>query len=297
MDYRDEFRRAAVESGIPATEAAAFAEFIRFSIWTSPYYKGVPVGRSGGLPRLPAGTAWPESPEGPLPYVVEFDCAALPTIDGLALPADGSLLVFLHHEDAYETYSITGQQAYARIVHVPAGTETVPASEPEHGEWVFADSERPFVAPEYRLRATVRPELPHWLARDTSRGLSDFQQRLADTVPHRDRLRALLAELWPAVEYGSHYDLGGYTGHIGGLYSPHLYDTAELTMAIENLEARGVDDVRGNEEEELHRVMSEWVPLLQFHADDVHVARFLVRHDDLAAGRPDRAMLFCEFTE
>lgn len=50
-------------------------------------------------------------------------------------------------------------------------------------------------------------------------------------------------------------------------------------------------------EEEAHRLMREWVPLAQFELDDVYIGRFLIRHDDLAAGRLDKACSFTAFTE
>ncbi|MEU2700015.1 MULTISPECIES: DUF1963 domain-containing protein [Micromonospora] len=51
--------------------------------------------------------------------------------------------------------------------------------------------------------------------------------------------------------------------------------------------------------EEEQRVMREWVPLAQFGVPDEEYvnARFLIRHDDLAARRFDRVLSFCEFTE
>lgn len=68
---------------------------------------------------------WPaDSQDDPLPFVPSFDCAALPWVDGLPLPPDGSLLVFLHHEEAYDTFD-RGKDQHARIVHVPVGADTV----------------------------------------------------------------------------------------------------------------------------------------------------------------------------
>ncbi|MFI7205507.1 YwqG family protein [Micromonospora aurantiaca (nom. illeg.)] len=51
--------------------------------------------------------------------------------------------------------------------------------------------------------------------------------------------------------------------------------------------------------EEEQRVMREWVPLAQFGVPDEEYvnARFLIRHDDLAARRFDEVLSFCEFTE
>ena len=50
-------------------------------------------------------------------------------------------------------------------------------------------------------------------------------------------------------------------------------------------------------EEEVDRPMREWVQLAQFGIADVYAGRFLIRHDDLAAGRLDKALSFTCFTE
>ena len=184
MDYHQQFHRAAIERGIPEDEVSKFAEFLRFAVWTSERPNGVPVGRSGGLPRLPVGMEWPSSEHGPLPFVASFDCAALPGVVGLALPSDGSLLLFLHHEWAHDAYSVAHEQRFARVVYVPAGNDTA-------------------------------------------------------------------------------------------------------TAGKRNLRL----------EEEALRVMREWVPLAQFVPDEVYQARFLIRHDDVAAGRFDKALSFTAFTE
>lgn len=72
-------------------------------------------------------------------------------------------------------------------------------------------------------------------------------------------------------------------------------------MAWENIKDRKAgltpDETMFRVEEEAHRVMREWVPLAQFRADEVHVGRFLVRHDDLAARRLDKVLSVTEFLE
>jgi hypothetical protein len=322
MDYHGQFRRAASEQGIPEDEVGRFAEFLRFAIWMNErldngvlvgHARGlppgqtadVPVGRAGGLPRLPVGMPWPAGPGGPLPFVASFDCAALPKVDGLALPPDGSLLIFLHHECAYETFDHVDEQKYARIVYLPAGTETVVADEPDYEEPVFSDMAREFVGPERVLFAVVHAELPDWLDEDGDDDLSDFQKQLTRDLPHRKELYALAGRLWPGATYAA-FHFGGYSRDIGELYTGHLSTTPELTMAVENLEARqkagdlvippGEEDFRL--EEELHLVMREWVPLVQFEpGDDTYIGRFLIGVDDLAARRFDRAVSRTAFTE
>jgi hypothetical protein len=311
MGYHQQFYRTAVDRGIPEDEVGAFAEFVRFAIWTTPQPTGVPVGRSGGLPRLPVGMEWPSAECGPLPFVAALDCAALPRVDGLALPEDGSLLFFLHHEWAYDAFSVTGEQQFARVVYVPAGVDTEPAKEPDHDEHMFYDVTRDFVGPEHHLYATVAAELPGWfedLDEDDEDEDQDERPRgkehLALHLTHLEDLCALVHELWPEGR-DAVVSLGGYSMDIGGLRTDHMFETPETDMADVVLKARrqaGEPPVPPEErearlEKEALRVMREWVPLAQFVPDDVYRGRFLIRHEDLAARRFDRARSFTAFTE
>jgi hypothetical protein len=308
MEYYRRFHRVAVERGVPEDEVARFGEFLRFAIWANER-DGVPVGRSGGLPRLPLGMEWPSSEAGPLPFVASVDCAALPRVDGLALPADGSLLFFLHHEDAHEAFDVTGEQEHARVVYVPVGAETVTAEEPEHAENVFCNLSLGFVGREFEFFATVNAELPGWLGdyddfEDYDGSRTDNQEHLARDLPHVRELCALVAELWPQ-QGDPGFSLGGYTSGIGELATGFMYTTPEISIAEASLEARekaGELVIPPAEshlllEQETLRVMREWVPLAQFVPEDVYIGRFLIRRDDLAAGRFDRALSFTAFTE
>ncbi|MGW0868642.1 DUF1963 domain-containing protein [Streptomyces sp. NPDC002611] len=304
MGYHQQFHRAAIERGIPEDEVSKFAGFLRFAIWTSGRPNGVPVGRRGGLPRLPVGMEWPSCEYGPLPFVASLDCAALPRVDGLALPADGSLLFFLHHEWAWDACSITDEQKFARVVYVPAGIDTATAEEPDHGEAMFCNVTLDFVGREYDLFATVTAELPSWFEDDDEASQSDDQEHLARNLAHGKELCALAGELWPESNRAAVH-LGGYSRGIGELSTDNLYTTPETQMAQDILEARekaGELVVPPEEwslrlEQEALRVMREWVPLAQFVPEDVYRARFLIRHDDLAAGRFDKALSFTAFTE
>jgi hypothetical protein len=320
VDYYGSFRRAAIEEGFSEDETARFAELLRFTIWANERYngeivahpRGLPpgqsadllVGRAGGLPHLPVGVPWPsDSEDGPLPFVASFDCAALPRVDGLPLPPDGSLLVFLHHEEAYDTFDRGKEQQYARILHVPAGTDTV-AEAPEDYPTAPFLSDREFIGPEHDLFAVVHADLPEWLDKDEA-DLSSFQKRLARELPPRRQLCALADRLWPAGNSAT-FQFGGYSWNTGGISRGHLYDDPELRIAEERFQARqmvgdrAIDREQENflVEEELQRVRQEWIPLLQFEpGDDVYFGRFLVRVDDLTARRFDRAVSWTGFTE
>nr|WTA65304.1 hypothetical protein OHB51_22630 [Micromonospora sp. NBC_00855] len=51
-------------------------------------------------------------------------------------------------------------------------------------------------------------------------------------------------------------------------------------------------------EKEQHQLTSEWVSLARFSlADEFYYGSFLIRHDDLAAGRLNEALSVTEFSE
>ncbi|WP_416483265.1 DUF1963 domain-containing protein [Streptomyces sp. CL12] len=307
MGYHQQFHRAAIERGIPEDEVSKFAEFLRFVISASGVPNGVPVGRSGGLPRLPVGMEWPSSEGGgPLPFLASFDCATLPRVDGLALPADGSLLFFLHHEEDHDA----PDGGFARVMYVPAGTDTATAESPvDDDEQMFYNAALDFVGEEYDLFAEVSPELPSWFQDDElfqdddEASQSDDLEHLGLNLAHREELWALARELWPGG--GGAISLGGYCMNIGATATDHMYDTPETDMAYGILAAREKagelvgppDEWDLRLEKETLRVMREWVPLAQFYPDDYYYGRFLIRHDDLAAGRFDKALSFTAFTE
>jgi hypothetical protein len=277
MTYHDRFLRAAGEAGLPEDESARFADLIlRFRIRAGGKPGSVPAGRFGGLPHLPAETPWPSvRPGAPLAYILALDCTALPEVSGLALPATGSLLFFLSAAAAVESSSRESEQQVARVLFVPAGTDTTPA-EPPFDEF----DDEPLSGPETGLFADVEPHLPEWLGRPGNQ-LTDFQRHLVREMPHLAELAALVERLWPAGDpwIGDDVLIGGYS--ISAQNSP------ETILAADS-----------SPEAEL-RVMRDWVALAQFAAphDEYVNGRFLIRHDDLAAGRFDRALSFCEFTE
>ncbi|WP_370461608.1 DUF1963 domain-containing protein [Micromonospora sp. Llam0] len=145
MDHQGQFRHAAIALGIPDDEVSRFTEHLRLSIRLSGGSGGVPVGQFGGLPRLPVGMDWPSDGVGPLPFIFSVDCAALPRVDGFGLPAAGSLLFFLAHEQA----AATGERRYGRVVFVPAGTDT---------EVAAGSTGHAIVGEQYDVSATLRAE-------------------------------------------------------------------------------------------------------------------------------------------
>ncbi|BCY09555.1 YwqG family protein [Actinoplanes sp. L3-i22] len=274
MDYHDRFLRAATEQGVPRDEAARYAELVlRFRIRAGAGPDGVRAGRFGGLPHLPADIAWPcIRPGVPLPYLAAVDCAALPRIAGFALPAGGSLLFFLSPEAAMSSCSVPEEQQFARVVHVPAGTVTAPTGPPADD----CDDE-PLTGPEHDLYARVEPDLPDWLDQPPE-FLTDLEKQLTRDIPGMAQLTAVVDRLWPGRVPWIEDDL-----LLGG-YSVSAQDSPESILADDSSE---------------EAVLRGWVALAQFavpHEEYVN-GRFLIRHQDLEAGRFDKALSFCEFTE
>lgn len=292
MDFHGQFRRTAIEQGIPEDEVNHFdSNVLRFQICANERPEGVLVGRRGGPPRLTAGMEWPSTSGGvPLPFIASLDCAALPRADGLALPRDGSLLFFLEIYSAIEARSVAEEQEFAHVVYVPDGVEAAVVEQPPgHRE----DS----VVWEHDLFASVQAEVPGWLEEDEFEDWrSDFKKQLLPELPHDKELRDLAYRLWPARKWTEkNVYLGGYSIEAGNL--------PEDLLAEENLQARekAGEPVPEREfrlaEEEL-QMMREWVPLAQFRVppDYFSFGRFLIRHNDLAGGRFDDAMSFAVFT-
>ncbi|TYB91451.1 hypothetical protein FXF53_30240 [Micromonospora sp. WP24] len=128
---------------------------------------------------------------------------------------------------------------------------------------------------------------------------SDTVKQLVSELTHTDGLIALVQDLWPTEMGPSTLRIGGYTKRIGGSYSP------EEQMARASLRAQLESEpdlprserIRWRREEE-SRLVREWVPLVQFPTEYFcHFGRFLIRFDDLAAGRFDKMRSFPAFTE
>ncbi|MCP2323942.1 hypothetical protein HDA40_002449 [Hamadaea flava] len=295
MDHQGQFHGAALASGIPGEEVSRFIQHLRLSIQLSGGSGGVPVGQFGGLPRLPVGVDWPSDGVSLLPFIFSVDCAALPRVDGFDLPADGSLLFFLDHEQA----AATGERRYGRVVYVAAGTDT---------EVAAGTTDYEFVGEQYPVSATLRAEFPGWFGVDDDDDeedeeddddLSAFQQQLARDLerdlPHLDELCALANELWPAHNgYVSAY-LGGYADEeVIASIAEQILAGREKTGEIVIPVAKWHSHV----EVESHRLTSEWVSLARFPVDNELYYRsdgsFVIRHDDLAAGRLDEALSMAE---
>lgn len=272
MDHRGQFQRAAAALGVPDDEISAFIPYLRMSFCLSASSGGVPVGQFGGLPRLPVGEDWPSHGGRRLPFVFSVDCAAL---EG-GLPVDGSLLFFLDHEKDHLA-GANGEHGYGRVVHVPAGVETA-------------------VVDGIAISSTLVAELPSWMTTDEDEDdMSPFQEQLVSGFPHLEELRDLAHELWPR---GS----GLASAYVGGYADDEVITSfAEQTLAWREKSGEiSIPVARwgSHVEKEAHRLAGEWMSLARFPADgEFYYASFVIRHDDLAAGRLDKALSVTEFSE
>jgi hypothetical protein len=288
MDHRGEFRRAALERGIPGEEISGFGRYLREAVGLAPAGEGARVGQVGGLPRLPVGAEWPSAGEVPLPFLLSVDCGALPRSEGAALPEAGTLLFFVDQERDHE--DTTGQ--YARVLYVPEGTETALAEAPASVR----------VREQYGVRAELRAELPLWLRESEDEDwheywedleydeMSPLQQELArhleHDLPHAAELRALAREIWPG---GSSLVLDGYADE------EVIRALAEQTLVGREL-AGDVPAIPVGKwpsllEREQHRLTTEWTALLrEARSYEEYATSFVIRREDLAAGRVDKAL-------
>ncbi|MFC3982862.1 DUF1963 domain-containing protein [Streptosporangium jomthongense] len=284
MDYQGRFRRAALALNVPEDEISRFVKHLRLSIGLCGGSGGVPVGRFGGSPRLPVGRDRPSHRGSRLPFVFSVDCAKLPKVDG-------SLLFFLDHENDYEAGRVEGDRGYACVVYVPVGTDTAVAESP--------DSE--FVGKQYDLSATLLAEPPDWFPPhdEDEEDLSPFQRQsardLERDMPHLDELRAVAYDLWPPDEGLASTCIGGYVD------DEVITSIAEQTLAGREKAGEIVIPMAkwySHVEEEKHRLTSEWMSLAFFPvADGFYSGSFVIRYDDLAAGRLDKAYSVTEFSE
>jgi hypothetical protein len=286
MDHQGQLRRAALELGIPDDEISRFSQHLRLAIGLSGGGDGPTVGHIGGLPRLPVGMKWPSVGDIPLPLLLSVDCGALPRVDGFDLPVDGTLLFFVHQEIDFEEFQ-AGPGQYMRVVYVPDGTETAVAEPPDSA----------CVGERIDVCADLRADLPLWLEEGDEGedwhefwedlewdDMSPFQQQLAQymerELPHLDELRSLAHSLWSS---GAYLVIGGY---------------ADDEMTVSSIMAKTLGEGKWLsylDEDALH-LASEWIPLAnEARIYEKYYTKFMIRQDDLAAARWDKALTVTVF--
>lgn len=227
------------------------------------------VGRLGGLPRLPEGVDWPVWEGcGPLAFVAEVDCAALPRerLD-IALPADGRLAFFYYgdeDDDALVDTADPDTWVGARLLHLPPESADAP--------------ERPAPA-----GLTPYPEVP-------------LTVRVGPSAPDFDSLALTAAfgedELPDAFKRAVWNDESGVAHRIGG-------HAQSVQTAVEIVVAHGALGGEVSwEDPRIEKEAAGWVLLAQLDSDedadmmwgDGGALYWLIRPDDLAAGRFEKAI-------
>ncbi|OKJ57407.1 YwqG family protein [Streptomyces sp. CB02261] len=238
------------------------------------------VGRLGGLPALPAASAWPVwEGHGPLSFVASVDCASLPA-DALdiALPEAGTLLFFyfdgqLDDGDALVLAEDRESWAGARVLHVPADEQAAEHEAPA--------GLTPYPAVPLTARVEMTATEPwHPSVRDAFAPGAPLGNRYDHPVCSQDFLDAL----WEFDEVVGH-QIGG---HAHSVQNPVEIEIAEAVLDC----GASWADPRLSEE------AGAWVLLAQFDSEDAAdmmwgdagALYWLIRPEDLAARRFDRAM-------
>ncbi|MEV6345530.1 YwqG family protein [Actinoplanes sp. NPDC051851] len=269
----DDFRAAAAAEGFAAETIDAWLELARpYVVLSTDARHGGPVaGRLGGLPTLTGIGQWPTFGDDRrlLPLSVTVDCAALPR-HGLAadLPASGLLQFFIEYDDLYGDPDPFGDEA--RVLHVDDPSAAERKAGPDEVD-VYESRD---------LYIWTGYDFPHFSHEE----FDVFEER----EPRAEALFALATRTLGVLEGGDSIQIGGYPAAAHG---EPTYDLARLTA-----EETGASDADLDA-----RYRRDYRFLAQFDLlDDINdavTARFLIRHDDLAAARFDRVASLPEFGE
>ncbi|WP_410641802.1 YwqG family protein [Amycolatopsis sp. lyj-346] len=270
---------------LPAEPASAWTALCRPGIRLVPGGEGPRVGRIGGAPAMPAEVAWPEWPgRGPLDFVAAVDCAALPReFSSIPLPGAGTLLFFYFdgfRRGADENALLKDVEG-SRVLFVPAGVPVVERTAPEG----------PVPYPALDLSAEVVPTVPeqeHDLLDQTKVASGESLDEAAEMVElpggfvGSEVFGVLAAQ---ARGPGREHQVGGFAAPVQGAVEN------EIAAAV-----LGDYEDPGRAEE-----AARWVLLAQIDSDDkagmiwgdVGMLYWVIRTDDLEAGRFDRARAPC----
>ncbi len=224
---------------------------------------------------------------GPLSFVASVDCGALPAhaLD-IPLPTDGTLAFFyfdgqIDDGDALVDPDAPESWAGARVLHIPAGVPVAPRALPVVDD---EDEDVEFEAyPEVPLVARVEMTAPdswhpYFLAALSPDG------RVNEDNSHPDEAKAFVEAIWDRDRDADHL-IGG---HANPVQNPVEFEIAHGVLGKEVTWS----DPRVGEE------AKSWTLLAQFDTDDAAdmmwgdcgALYWLIRPEDLAEGRFDRAM-------
>ncbi|GHH42410.1 YwqG family protein [Lentzea cavernae] len=272
---------------LPHDIASAWIALFRPAVRFRTADTGVRVGQLGGDPSLPTDMEWPACEAGPLNHIATVDCAALPrqSLD-VPLPSAGSLLFFYldgsyspdGSPDPLGQGARRGQPEGARVIFIPAGAAV-------RGRPTPAGLRRYSSADLTAEPVVTGPSREHVLLHEVrlESGLSLAEAAEEVEVGEGAEGEDVFTEVvYLAGGEGPRHQVGGYSDPIQG--------AAESEIASLVLDG-GFQNPRFAAE------AAEWVLLAQFGSDparemlwgDVGSLYWLIRRDDLAAGRFDLA--------
>lgn len=262
--------------------AGKWTELFRPGIRLTTAGAGPRVGRLGGDPALPAAEEWPTWPgQGPLNFVAAVDCAALPReFLSIPLPAAGTLLFFYFDGDSRSVQDDSASVEDAegsRVLFVPAGVPVAARAAP--------DGVVPYPGRDLSAEVVVTaPEREHVLLDRTRTASGASLAEAVATVlgPGRTGTDVFGELTWEVAGEGPQHQVGGFAAPVQG--------AVEVEVASAVLEGSWQDPRLAEE-------AARWVLLGQFDSDeaaamtwgDVGMLYWVIRTDDLEAGRFDRA--------
>ncbi|MET7403439.1 DUF1963 domain-containing protein [Dactylosporangium sp. NPDC005572] len=261
--HTDDELAALARAHLPADVAERWLPLCRPAVGLVPLRAGdvltTVAGHLGGEPALPDDVPWPVTGDGrPLYHLATVDCAAV------GLPARGRMVFFVDEAlfdddpDDADDADDDGPPAAeaARLVHVPAGTPVRPRATPARGN----------AYERTRLGArpgSTAPAADHPLVR---REFGD-----AATAPGHPLHALAFARALASAGGEAEHRVGG---HPSPLRRSVAYDVGGDPLAWQQLAQFDRSD-----------------PGIAWHGDDGVLLHWLIRADDLAAARFDRAVL------
>jgi Domain of unknown function (DUF1963) len=240
------------------------------------------AGYLGGDPLLPAGIEWPQWDEhGPLNFVAAIDCSQVPARElDIPLPEAGQLLFFYFDGLGDNTVAYTDPDSVihgTRVLYLAADADVAVRTAPEGltpYPRLLLGGEMIATAPDNENAALIAA----YGDPDDPVAYCDYPTTEADGNGFWDELSAFRRDHWP------HHRIGGYALPVQGSVEPeaaHVFHPGKEEQATA---AR-------------KELASELVLLAQIDSDsrsgmgwgDAGRLYWMIRRDDLAAGRFDKA--------
>ncbi|MCX6850640.1 MAG: YwqG family protein [Verrucomicrobia bacterium] len=275
------FGGEASASNVSETEKADRASIIaRFAALAQPAVLLAPHGaagfsRLGGLPQMPADTAWPQYGGKPQAFLAQLDLAEVHSAMASSLPATGFLFFFYDQEQGVWGFDPKDAEGW-QVVHTQADCRSLPErSAPEGLPEEFIYQRKPVQAERIELLPDT-PRLPR-AEFDWKRDGDAYTNYRQEVFGERTRHQVL------------------------GFPTPVQGDDMELEcqLASNGIYVGGPEGYENPRVEELRAGASEWKLLLQLDTDDdtgwmwgdVGTLYFWMRESDMKAGDFSRAWM------